>query len=1820
MTKPISDFSGHNSFTMPFAPTIRNPVSLPCFVKLDGDFCHLHLAWMIALVSLRLLSFCLTISMMFHSMFFACCVGEADNPGPQKTCTRFAITNPTAVYGKLDKICAFDADAVFVSESSATTVVQKDCTYELAKHKYNSFWSLPVAAKKQTLDNRPSYRGEAVGSAIFTRLPARKTRCEIHEGLWNTQRFSTCILRFGKFEILAIAVYGFANRHKEGIRPNDILLASLIPVVEQVGLPYIIGGDFNEVLTKLPSYRYFQECGAIEAFQWHRLKFGIDLPATCSGSTCNDTAIMHPMVAEFISSMSVPAEFQLDVHTPLFIDFDLSFTEHEKQTWTLPKSWAPFAPPPELIAQEYHNIDFGSFLNEETVSVGDVEDAFLMWSKHVEKAVDRAIQKFHACDPIKHPIPCLHRAFKGRCSFKKTRNCNKRQSVRNDRHGGFNPTEEVFHLRTKLKVRQVRRIKSLIRRLKSLGLDDTGTHDIQINNEWKKILAAKGYGHSWKNWILGFDCIEFLPVENIPDVDLLNTIDQITEHDCNHACFAEARFRSDKFRAMMAIDQQSDFCKTTYKMLKAKKTETLAEVPSCWRIPAKLMRSKPGSNAIKMSEKRSIPSFATLHFGDAKIELVSQEGDKILFKILDGVVPAEGILKVEFVAVSVSEIGQEFRNFWAPMWLRDKQEDQFNDSSWSEFETILNETALPEIPSIIYPWDDMQLWRHIIKRLPSAKAIGPCGWSNDEIKGLPDCCIRDLIQIFKYASKVGFGPCMMTAKTILLSKVQTPLSMHHARPITILSCLYRLYGKFIFRVTANVWKNHFAFDISGGLPGRGVKELAYTQKRVIEDAMSTGDNLGGYSLDLIKAYNTFGRFAIGRIMMKLGMPAELISAWIHSLDKMVRFSTIQGCIDKGISATTGVPEGCSISVLSVLATSCLYHSRLRSDVVRPFAYADNWSWMVKEQRAHFSAYQRTLNLVDAMKLNIDHNKSWHWAIKKQHRDFCKTFSIPNSDAEVQVKSAVKDLGESVSYNKSVSLGFIKDKIDEAITRLHRLEWMTASLSLKARLIQSTVWPLALYSSDTSYIGQQHYTALRRAAVNALVGKWHNSSPIIACTFLSKFLIDPFLYTILQCLRVLRRMATNSLPFAQDTIKRSVKWNGKKPFGPATALKQYFQHTGWTLSEDGTISGPEYITCNVLKDSCRYIVKSIRQMWDFYILQLVDRKGVGDFVPDLRIFHSALSKLTDGELNLVKLNVVGAFQTQMQKSKWDKDCSAECELCGEEDTREHRLLHCCKLQSVRDVHADACTKIANDRPEWIFFPIPRMFDQATLLRAYVMTIKRPEISPPHQTRDNFVRFFTDGGTRFPREPVARIATWAVVQDISESGEQRRNVMDFLFTHEPAFPLFKVSQVGIAYGEQTVARAELIAFLVAVKKTHMILPLPRAEFVTDASYVCKVIQLIELGFASAILHRLNNCDIIAELVELWRPHMFVVTKVKSHREFSSAVDHRDLWLIAGNHCADIAVGAANKLVPNEIWHISEECVSHSESEKKHLLAHLKYLADFNRERCRLLDESKCIDLSASLIRAKPDNARNVGLFDSHAMGWDAVECMKKFCPAEYTKRPPIACDDEVYHRCLQGANIAKSFKTFCEELKWPPDLTEDYDAKAKGDWGISWFEILTSFYLSTGWRCPIKTSGSGAKAEYISYGDPKAILLPDSKRTVSLQILCLRNLLQNVSTIVEADVLPKFSSYKCFSMSRIGLKSPIAGLPCRPIIPKQSETLDFVWHYFLKLNGSVALHKPIHVNCLDTIINVNNLEEKTPHERWSLNQAFMKKIRARNLGGA
>ena len=266
-----------------------------------------------------------------------------------------------------------------------------------------------------------------------------------------------------------------------------------------------------------------------------------------------------------------------------------------------------------------------------------------------------------------------------------------------------------------------------------------------------------------------------------------------------------------------------------------------------------------------------------------------------------------------------------------------------------------------------------------------------------------------------------------------------------------------------------------------------MKEIAYVQKRFIEDSLCRGQTCGGYSLDLIKAYNTFGRFAVARVMIQLGVPDVVVTSWIISLDRMVRYPTLNGSVSRGIFSTTGVPEGCSISVLAMLATSAFFYFGLQNSHIFPFAYADNWSWLTKQQRAHLVAFDDVKRLTNALRLQIDHAKSWHWGTTKEFRKFCAD-NLPVENGSVVIKTVVKDLGEVVHYNKSMPLGFVKEKIAESISRIGRVENLPCSLQKKALFIQTAVYPMAFYSADTVYIGQVHSTVVRRAITPCFGGQ------------------------------------------------------------------------------------------------------------------------------------------------------------------------------------------------------------------------------------------------------------------------------------------------------------------------------------------------------------------------------------------------------------------------------------------------------------------------------------------------------------------------------------------------------------------------------------------------------------------------------------------------------------------------------------------------------------------------------------------------------------
>ena len=94
-----------------------------------------------------------------------------------------------------------------------------------------------------------------------------------------------------------------------------------------------------------------------------------------------------------------------------------------------------------------------------------------------------------------------------------------------------------------------------------------------------------------------------------------------------------------------------------------------------------------------------------------------------------------------------------------------------------------------------------------------------------------------LADIFHDAQDFEFDEFLMYARTTLLHKCDSPTSMNQIRPSMIIVSLFRLFGKVVFGQVVKAWSPVVPWGIMGGLPKKGVKDLALFQKILIENAI-----------------------------------------------------------------------------------------------------------------------------------------------------------------------------------------------------------------------------------------------------------------------------------------------------------------------------------------------------------------------------------------------------------------------------------------------------------------------------------------------------------------------------------------------------------------------------------------------------------------------------------------------------------------------------------------------------------------------------------------------------------------------------------------------------------------------------------------------------------------------------------------------------------------------------------------------------------------------------------------------------------------------
>lgn len=137
-----------------------------------------------------------------------------------------------------------------------------------------------------------------------------------------------------------------------------------------------------------------------------------------------------------------------------------------------------------------------------------------------------------------------------------------------------------------------------------------------------------------------------------------------------------------------------------------------------------------------------------------------------------------------------------------------------------------------------------------------------------------------------------------------------------------------------------------------------------------------------------------------------------------------------------------------------------------------------------------------------------------------------------------------------------------------------------------------------------------------------------------------------------------------------------------------------------------------------------------------------------------------------------------------------------------------------MDEVRTRHPEAVSILQNDRPDWVYIPLAHSSPEVVLQRAFLKTIKM-ESDLPQFDVVNKITLYTDSGAINPSDPDARLASWAVVDDTSDLSVKDTQVVSEHMGSSLHCPLLKVVGCGLAYGHQSAARGELLAFCHALR---------------------------------------------------------------------------------------------------------------------------------------------------------------------------------------------------------------------------------------------------------------------------------------------------------------------------------------------------------------------------------------------------------------------
>lgn len=1071
-------------------------------------------------------------------------------------------------------------------------------------------------------------------------------------------------------------------------------------------------------------------------------------------------------------------------------------------------------------------------------------------------------------------------------------------------------------------------------------------------------------------------------------------------------------------------------------------------------------------------------------------------------------------------------------------WNRDSREAQQDIAQWADFETLRR--RVQPMPVMTIDLNSISMLRTAITQMKSTTSRGCCGWASDELKMLPDPCLRDLLIIFQKLQNEGFPDWMMQARVVAVAKHHDARSAKSTRPITVLSLLSRLYSKWTSRQILQQWSSTLPAAISGFLPGRSTHKLVYEMQLALEATNHGYDHRhwGGLTLDIIKCFNTLPHQPLVQLLIHFGVPVALVRAWIQSIQQITRYWHIDSQLFPTEIATTGVPEGDAWSVVAMLALNIFMVALMEPLTERLNAYADNWSYASVDPTNHEPAISMLVQISRATSIGIDWGKTWAWGTSQHHKTALTAAKNTHLDEHVplQLITHARDLGYIMHYRLAPFRGTQKERHKQALNRLTRLRKLDMPIADKAYVAMSSAITKALYGTHMYLVGEEYFSQLRSRIATAMLGDHHNIQSHIACMCLSPSLIDPELWVIQNSLKEARTFLGQATPelsslFLRMAAHHQVRYN--LIVGPAMALSAYIAKLGWTIDQQGHLHTSQFQHLHLIHSNQEELMMATERAWMEHVSLCVSNRHHLRNLPciDHRATQKLYSKVHPDQQRSLGLDITMGYMLNNQKAHFDENQTDECQFCHMQDSVVHRVLHCPATLVVRNKYPDVCKFLEDHDIIHTLLPVhyldPEMDFHALLFERF------PE--PPPISLQYVPQFiFTDGSCKMPADARHRWASYAVVTtpcDITQIPQDKWNDAHWLLQHK--FDTLAVSHVT---GTQNVSRAELAAATIA-QEAEMQVPV-----VTDSQYVLFSHQVVENTQHVWKLHKKRNFDLLKRLHHLyWTKRLDIpVLKVKAHQRVLDT-DAHPMHKI-GNLVADLAATQTQDELSSQVTRDIKRLAAENKEMQILLQDHFSMRTELAELRKRM--ESEAVNLDE---QAPPDN-----FFRTYS-----VENPVRF----------VFADEQLehVHASRFGSHYSALVLQWLQMLDWPsrPD-------RNKPPIGITWFELACNFMLTTQHSLMINTAISGQPARYRCIEEDET--LDPHSHCFSLATNAFRDCIAHLQFLLQVDLLPTLTSTKVTSLRKMGGKASKQGICYRPQLPCQEQTIQLLVDYFKEQDGS------------------------------------------------